>query len=339
MTCLALMVACGKKPAADSGGKAGAASAQSATGSGSGAPSDSAASGAIAPGAAPAAGGGGSAGPLSPLADSLKSFLVFAPIGETTFTAASRGKRMLLDIGRVDAEVRRDSARARAYREAVMSVSPVAVGTKFRLRGQWGMETVTATEVDSWNGRIVLRLAGSPMMDSLAKGKNPIIASAFRAESAAAVADTCGRALPFPAPLAERVAQVKDSLEAELRNGPQPLYPRLQRKLAVSSSQIAGCFGSARAALVVTLRAGAYEWVREKVVLIEPAGKVTALKLSDFRFHAHELLLAFDADGDGVDDFATRALTERQGATTILLVDLKGKKATRLSAGFAWEEQ
>ena len=292
-----------------------------------------------APEGAPSVAGGASAEPLSPLADSLRNFLVFAPVGETTFTVASRGKRMLLDIGRVDAEVRRDSARARAYRDAVMRTSPVAVGTKFRLRGPWGMETVTATEVDSWNGRIVLRLAGSPLMDSLAKGKNPIVASAFRADSGAAVADTCARALPFPATLAAQVARVKDSLETELRNGPQPLYPRLQRKLAVSSSHIAGCFGLARAALVVTLRAGAYEWVREKVVLIEPAGRVTALKLSDFRFRAHELLLAFDADGDGVDDLATRGITEHQGATTILLVDVKGKKATRLSAGFAWETQ
>jgi len=74
-------------------------------------------------------------------------------------------------------------------------------------------------------------------------------------------------------------------------------------------------------------------------VVIDPVGKVTALKVSDFRFRAHELLLAFDADGDGTDDLATRALTEHQGATTILLVDLKGKKAIRLSAGFAWEDQ
>lgn len=246
---------------------------------------------------------------------------------------------MLLDIGRVDAEVRRDSARARAYREAVLSTSPIALGTRFRLHGPWGTETVTASAVDSWNGRIVLRLTGSPTMDSLAKGKNTVVASAFRSDLSEAVADTCDRTLPMPAPLAQRVARVKDSLETELRSGPQPMYPRLQKKLALSASHVAGCFGSARAALVVSLRAGNYEWVREKIVLIDPVGKVVALKVSDFRFRAHELLLAFDADGDGVDDLATRALTEHQGATTILLVDLKGKKLTRLSSGFAWEEQ
>ena len=338
-----LMVACDKPgaPAVGSKTKASAAAQPTGVAADSSARRDSSAGSAGVPGGAPSgiAVAGSSGAPLSPLADSLRSFLVFAPVGETTFVAASRGKRMLLDIGRVDAEVRRDSARARAYREAVMSASPIRVGAKFRLRGPWGVETVTASAVDSWNGRIVLRLTGSPLMDSLAKGKNTVVASAFRGDTISAVADTCGRSLPLPAPLAERVARVKDSLETELRNGPQPLYPRLQKKMAMSSSHVAGCFGTARAALVVSLRAGSYEWVREKMVLIDPAGKVTALKTSDFRFRAHELLLAFDADGDGVDDLATRALTEHQGATTILLVDIKAKKATRLSSGFAWEDQ
>jgi hypothetical protein len=39
-----------------------------------------------------------------------------------------------------------------------------------------------------------------------------------------------------------------------------------------------------------------------------------------------------------VDDLATRATTERAGATTVLLLDLKGKKLVRFAQGFSWEE-
>ena len=109
--------------------------------------------------------------------------------------------------------------------------------------------------------------------------------------------------------------------------------------MLLATSQGAGCFGASRVALAVSLKAGNVEWVREKIVLIEPGGKVTAIKVNDFRFRAHDLLLAFDADGDGIDDLATRATTERAGATTVLVLDLKAKKLTRLATGFAWEDQ
>ena len=98
-----------------------------------------------------------------------------------------------------------------------------------------------------------------------------------------------------------------------------------------------GCFGVARRALVVSLRAGDAEWVRERMVLVAPNGAVTPLRVSDLRFRAHDLLVAFDADGDGVDDLATRATTERAGGTTVLRVDLGNKRAERLAGGFAWE--
>ena len=283
---------------------------------------------------------------LSPLADSISNYLVFAPLGDVWFTASSRGKRMLVDIGRVDTEVRRDSSRAAAFREAVEKRTSVPIGAHFRLHTRWGVEDVTASAVDSWNGRIVLRLTGSPRLDSAANGKATVIATAERSDNTAlavtavsAGVDSCVRGTPLDAALAARVTQVRDSLVQELRSGTQPAYERLQRKMSITTSQVAGCFGAARVALAVSLKAGNVEWVREKIVLIEPGGKVTPIKVNDFRFRAHDLLLAFDADGDGIDDLATRATTERAGATTVLVLDLKAKKLTRLTAGFAWEDQ
>lgn len=277
---------------------------------------------------------------LSPLGDSISAFLVFPMAGEKWFTVASRNKRLYLDIGRVDTEVRRDSARATAYREAVTKRSPVPVGTRFRLRGSWGAEDVTATAVDSWNGRIVLRVSGSAMLDSLARGKAAFVATAFRTDSMTSpMADSCDRTAPISRALAARVAQLRDSLTLELRAGPQPPYERLQRTLALATSQVVGCFGPARVALAVGLRAGNVEWVREHVLLVDTAGRATPLRLADFRFRAHDLLMAFDADGDGVDDLITRATTERAGATTVLVLDPKARRLSRLTAGFAWEAQ
>jgi hypothetical protein len=280
------------------------------------------------------------AGRLSPLADSISAFLAFAPADEAWFTVTSRNRRTFLDVGRVDTEVRRDSARAAAYREAAAARSTVPVGTRFRLRGAWGAEDVTATAVDTWNGRIVLRLAGSPAMDSAARGKAALVATAFRTDSVAeVVANSCDRTTPPTGALTARVTQIGDSLAQELRSGPQPPYERLRRRMSIASSQVVGCFGTARVALVVSLKAGNVEWVRERVVLVDPSGAVTPLRVSDYRFRAHDLLTAFDANGDGVDDIATRATTEHAGATTVLVLDLSAKRLTRLTAGFAWEEQ
>jgi hypothetical protein len=107
--------------------------------------------------------------------------------------------------------------------------------------------------------------------------------------------------------------------------------------MKLATSQARGCFGEARRALIVSLRAGDVEWVRERLVLIAPGGAVTALRVDDGRFRAHELLTAFDADGDGVDDLAVRGTTQRAGGTAILRIDLAKRRADRLAAGFAWE--
>lgn len=290
-------------------------------------------------------------------ADSVRPYLVFAPTRETWFVAASRGKRMLLDIGRVDLEVRRDSALAAAYREAVAKASPVPVGTVFTLRAPWGTEGVTATAVDTWNGRIVLVLRGSAAMDSAAQGKTSVAASAFREAAAPrgsaprsdagivappvmAGADgtaPCVRA-PIAGELAARVRVLRDSLEQVLRAAGLPPYERLAKRVTVSSSQTVGCFGAARVALAVSLRASATEWSRERIVFVDTLGRAQGVAVEDFRFRVHDLLHAVDADGDGIDDLAAVGRAFRAGGTTLLRYDERKKKLVRLAAGFVWED-
>jgi hypothetical protein len=104
-------------------------------------------------------------------------------------------------------------------------------------------------------------------------------------------------------------------------------------------TQVAGCFDGPRMAIAVSLRGTNYEWVLERIALVALDGSVTATKLSDFRFKGHELLGAFDADGDGVVDLVTRAVAEASGGTTILRYDPKAHRFDRLVAGFQWEQR
>ena len=272
-------------------------------------------------------------------ADSVRPYLVFAPAHESWFVVASRGKRMLLDIGRVDLEVRKDSALALAYREAAAAASPVPVGATFTVRGPWGTEQVRATALDSWNGRIVLVLRGSPAMDSAAQAKAPVAASAFRPPltRTAAGAAPCVRT-PLTDPLAARVQVLRDSIERTLRALGPPPYERLAQRVTASSSHVVGCFGTARVALAVSLRAGATEWVRERIVLVDALGHAQAVAVEDLRFKVHDLLHAVDADGDGTDDLAAVGRAHRAGGTTLLRYDERKKKLVRLAAGFMWEE-
>ncbi len=301
---------------------------------------------------------------LSPAADSMVPYLVFTPRDEHVLVAASRNKEMLLDVGRIDIDVRKDSTKQRLFREAARLLSPVPEQTVLRLAWAQGIEDIVADSFSVYNGRIVLKLRGSPALDTAARGKATVVALAMRADSAPPPASTsCElRVSPDRAALAEedartpaerrmmamarraadsalevRVFVVRDSLEQELRKE-RPAYERLQRRMKLATSQVRGCFGPARRALVVSLRAGDAEWVRERLVLIAPDGALTVLRVGDLRFHAHDLLAAFDADGDGVDDLATRATTERAGGTTVLRVDLAKKRADRLASGFSWEQ-
>lgn len=304
---------------------------------------------------------------LSPLADSIASYLVFVPTSQTWFVVASRAKRVLLDLGRVDADVKTKPRRLHAYLEAVQKLSPVPIGTHFRLFSQDGIADVSVKGFDVWNGRIVATLVAPHAIDSIGRTAPLFVASAelidsTRADSlrrvdsvakadtttkidtaahhdsAQARADTC-RHGNVPDTLRSRVLTVRDSLIDWLDSLPPPPYQRLMKTEKPQWSTIVGCFGGAkRIALAVDLRAGNNEWIRERVVLIDTLGAVTTLRVSDLRFKGHDLLLAFDADGDGLDDLATRGFAEASGGITILKLTDKAR-LQRLSNGFAWESR
>ena len=282
---------------------------------------------------------------LPPLADSIADKLVFPPVTQGWFLAAARGKRMLVDIGRVDIEVRRDPKRLEMYKLAVDARSPFPTGTRFRVRGPWGADDATIKGFDTWNGRIVATLETSPRVDSLAKVIEPLPATAQLVDSATApVADsTCVRGPLTPA-LDARIKVVRDSLEQWLRQGEAPPYDRLLKSLKSRSTFAAGCFPGGRAVVIATLWAGEYEWVREQVVSLDDAGKPTPLRLRDYRFRAHEAIYALDGDGDGIDDLATKGYGPFLGGTSVLrVVDGKTPKEPRrlerMATGFAWESR
>ena len=301
---------------------------------------------------------------LSPAADSLAPYLVLIPHEERVLVAASRNKQMLLDVGRMDVDVRKDTVKQRLFREAARVLSPIPEKSVFRLAWAEGSEDVVADSFAVYNGRIVMKLYGSAALDTAARGKATVVGLATRADSAmvpvatscelrtrtdsaalaaeAALTPEARKAKVFMRKVADsaydaRVTVVRDSLEQELRKE-RPAYERLQRRMKFASSSVRGCFGTSRRALVASLRAGDAEWVRERLVLIAPDGSLTVLRVNDLRFRAHDLITAFDADGDGVDDLATRATTERAGGTSVLRLDLAKKRADRVAAGFAWEQ-
>jgi hypothetical protein len=246
---------------------------------------------------------------------------------------------MLVDIGRVDVEVRKDSARLAAFREAVTALSRIRVGAHFRLRGPWGAEDGEVSGFDTWNGRIVATLKVSFRLDSLAKTVDPLPAAALLSDSATVAApDNCRRDTVSTA-LAERTAFVRDSLELDLRQRAVPPYERLLATEKVASSQAIGCFGLGRMIVIVSLRAGSTEFVQERILVVDDSGAVTPLRTSDFRFKAHDAIYALDADADGIDDLAVKGTTEAAGATVILRLDPKQKRLDRLASGFAWESR
>ena len=296
---------------------------------------------------------------LSPLADSIAQYVVFVPETQTWFVVANRAKRVLLDLGRVDADVKTKPRRFTAYLEAVRKLSPVPLGTHFRLFSQYGEADVAIKGFDVWNGRVVATLTAPHAIDSIGRAAPLFVASAElmdstradslrRVDSAAqadtatgahpdsAKADTCHRG-NVPDSLRARVLAVRDSLVVWLESLPPPPYQRLVKTEKPQWSTIAGCFGGARRiALAVDLRAGNNEWIRERIVLIDTLGAVTTLRVSDLRFKGHDLLMALDADGDGLDDLATRGFAEASGGITILKLTDKNR-LQRLANGFAWE--
>jgi hypothetical protein len=276
---------------------------------------------------------------LSPLADTIAQFLVFAPTGETWFLSAARGKRPLLDLGRADTDLRKDSRRRAAYLDAVRALTPFPVGTRVRLRGAWGADDATVSGFDIWNGRIVATLAAPPNVDSLARASTQWIATAERTDSVTPPAvDTCQRG-PLSDELKARITIVRDSIEQWLKSQPPPPFTRLVASEHTVTTQATGCFGHGRRlALAVDLRAGNNEWIRERMVAIDTAGVVQTLRVDDLRFKAHDLLYALDGDGDGTDDIAARGLTQAAGGTVVMRM-VAPNRLQRLASGFAWESR
>ena len=141
---------------------------------------------------------------LDPLGDSMSDRMTFPAITQTTFLAASRGKRLLIDLGRFDGTLTAPKQR-RAFDTAAKVLSPVRIGEAFALRGSWGQDSATVTGYALWNGRIVATLAVEPLVDSLAKNGATLIALATRyvkplPMDTVAKADSSKPAAPPPPP-------------------------------------------------------------------------------------------------------------------------------------------
>jgi hypothetical protein len=273
---------------------------------------------------------------LSPLADTVAQALVFVPRNQKWFTAAARGKRMLLDLGRVDIEVRKDSAIARAYREAVASRSPLGIGTRLRLSGPWGSDDVEISGFDTWSGRIVATLKAPPRVDSLAVRIEPLPAAARPVDAEAPpVTTTCSRD-SLSLEHYQRIDALRDSLEHQLRTGTVMPYERLLPTVTVRTTVAKGCFGAGRTIIITSLRAGALEVVREKVVMVSETGALIPLRITGSRWKAHDAIYALDADGDGTDDVAVRGSSDRAGGTIIFRL-VGGTRLEKLTGGFNWE--
>jgi hypothetical protein len=275
-------------------------------------------------------------GKLSPLADSIAASMVFELKTQRTFLAASRAKKMFVDIGRVDATLKTPE-RQHAYEDAVKVLSPVRIGDRFRLHGSWGQDDATVQSFDQWNGRIVAVLAAPPHVDSLARGKTTVVALAVRADSATPpVVDSCERDSISPM-LVARLSFVKDSLLTVLQNDTVKMAPRLFKSLHAQKTQAIGCFAKARVVMFVAQWAGDYEYYHQLAVLVDTTGKLTPIRVSDLRFKVHDPIGALDVDGDGVDDIAARGRANRIGGTAILRLDPVKKRLDYVAGGFAWE--
>ena len=281
-------------------------------------------------------------------ADSIGRRLTFVPRNTTVLTAATRGGRWLVDLGRVDAPVRTPD-RLAAYREAVAALSPVRPGDTLHVYGPWGAARTTVTGYDVWSGRIVATVDLPAAADSLAtladsqarapRGTDsPFVAAAFRFPLARDTASsaTCVRADITPE-MAARADSVADSLRTILLADTATAAPQYRTGPRVVSSRLAGCFGPARTLVLVALRSGGDLLTRERAVLLTGEGRVIALPVHDFRFRAHALLHVLDADGDGVDDVVARGYGRRVGSLVILRLDVAAPSLTRLTGGFAYE--
>jgi hypothetical protein len=170
------------------------------------------------------------------------------------------------------------------------------------------------------------------------KATTGVPADTLSQKDSAALADTC-RHDTLSTDLRARAAAVRDSIDLWLQGLPPPPYPRLQSSIRSLSTQVTGCFGGAnRLAMVVDRRAGNNEWIRERAVLLDTLGRVTTLRVIDYRLKGHDFLSVLDATGAGVDGIVARGVTEAAGETVILTLG-PGNRLTRLTGGFAWENR
>lgn len=282
--------------------------------------------------------------------DTMLRFTVFAPATQTEYLAAVRAKRLLVDIGRVDLDMKDKAARLASLKKVAAQLSPVAEGARFRLRHAYGTEDATVTGYDVWNGRLVATLAVSPALDSIVQATPALVAAAELLErdssgtasparhdtaSASPAAPGCVRDSVPPA-LLVRADSVRDSLLVELAKKPIRI-PRLAKLARSYSGRVTGCFGPSRVIVAASIRAGAFEVANEKVVMLDTLGRATPLAVRDYRFRVHDDLRALDADGDGIDDVAALGSARGVGGTTILRLDPKGKLLERLSNGFGFD--
>lgn len=274
---------------------------------------------------------------LSALAEEISAKMVFIEPAQGVFVAATRKGRLLLDLGRVDRPVK-SPPEVHAYREVISARSPVRPGDRFRLRGAWGADDATVTDIDVWNGRIVAVLAAPPAVASLARRNLPVSAAAFRASSASqGTPGVCSRTGMSEA-LGARVKVVRDSVSALLRADIAGLPQNLLGSLRVQASHAVGCFGAGRVLLLVTRVTGNYQRVREVALLIDESGATAPVRVADFRFRTHEATHALDADGDGIDDLAAQGRSARVGGIVILKLTVTPvARLDHLASGFSWE--
>ena len=308
--------------------------------------------------------------PLSPAADSIANGLVFVPSDRAWFPVASRGHRMLIDIGRIDLKLKPDSASRAGFLEAVTRLSPLPLGTVLRVRAPYEIdEQVKITGFDVWNGRIVAKLSVSHLLDSLARAEDMLPAAATRIDTVASHAPPAtdsaqhatttvatvttpaihGDSIPpapppvclhdtLPTDITTRAIAVRDSLVRFLTDSARPPYERQLATVKVQSWWVPGCFGVGRALIIANKRTPEMDFAVERVALLDSTGKTVPVRFVDLRFHAHDPLYVFDADGDGIDDLAARGHGDRSGGLTIMRLDLATKRFVRLVSGFAWEQ-
>jgi hypothetical protein len=136
-----------------------------------------------------------------------------------------------------------------------------------------------------------------------------------------------------------RIAAVRDSLVRWMTDSLKSPFPQLAKATVVRGDATTGCFASWRAVVIATSRTPSLEWNEERALLIGADGKVLPARLRDLRLRAHESLMSFDADGDGIDELAARGLATRMGAQSVLKLDPAARRFSRFASGFAWESR